>query len=295
MRIFVTGSTGFVGRALVPRLRAHGHELRLMQRKNPSGDPDVFFHDLSQIAANPRALEHELRAFQPEAVIHLAWGWATNTHRDDPVHYLENLRATQALVDILADRLPDARFIGVGSQAEYGVLNRPLTPETLCQPRNAYGKAKKLAGDYALARLGAHACWLRLLTAYGHGDDPNKFLPYLTRCLQDGIVPSTSPGEQSWDWLFVDDAADAIALTAERNVSGLHVLASGEMCTFREIALKLQTIAKSRGFPAPTPNFGGRGYNPSELFYLGGDASSLRRASGWNPKTPLNEGLKTLF
>ncbi|MBS1984655.1 MAG: NAD(P)-dependent oxidoreductase [Bdellovibrionales bacterium] len=293
MKIFVTGSTGFLGRALVRTLHARGHEVRRMQRRDPA--PDVFLQDLSQIAANSGALARDLESFRPDAVLHLAWGWATNTHRNDPCHFTENLRATQALVDILADRLPGTRLIAVGSQAEYGVQNCLLTPSTACRPINAYGKAKLLAGEYALARLGERAAWLRLLTAYGPGDDPNKFLSYLVRSFRDGTVPQVSPGAQVWDWLFVDDAAEALALSAEQAVSGVHVLAAGEMASFRDITLKLLAIAQSKSLPAQTPNFGARGYNPNELFFLGGDSSSLQRVSGWRPRTRLDDGLKTLF
>ena len=295
MRIFATGATGFVGRSLIPLLEAAGHEVLSLQRSLNLNNAHALKGDLSELASDPKPLQNALQSFQPHVVIHLAWGKASNLYRDHACHYLENLRFTERLVDIVADDLPRTHFIGVGSQAEYGPLNTLLTPATAAHPRLAYGKAKKLAGEYALARLADRAAWLRLLTAYGPGDDPNKFIPYVLKCYRDGQAPVTSPGAQVWDWLHVSDAALALSTCAEQRVSGLHVLASGETASFRDVTLQLQTLARARGLNALDPQFGGRPYATNELYYLAGDPASLMRACGWRPGLPLAIGLTTLF
>ncbi len=292
LRVLVTGATGFVGRALMQWLRARGHSTVGLQRREPG--PGVILLDLEEGVRRPDRVAVALAAAAPDVVVHLAWGMASNPYRNHRAHYELNLRFTQLLVDAVAAR-PTCHFVGVGSQAEYGVHADVLRPDTPCVPLHAYGDAKRLSGEYALARLGARGCWLRLLTAYGPGDDPNKFLPYLVGAYQRGEVAVLSPGDQRWDWLHVDDAAAAIGRCAEGRVAGLHVLASGEVASMREIALQLREIALGRGLSPPMPHFGGRPYNPNELMLLAGDATSLREAAGWAPDVPLAMGLAGLF
>lgn len=294
MRVIVTGATGFLGRSLLKRLEAAGDDICLWQRRDPTTDARVHRIDLATAALDRDILATAFRAFAPDVVIHLAWGHATNLHRNDPRHYMENLRFTEHLIDVVADS-PRTFFVGIGSQAEYGTANRMLTPATPAHPLNAYGRAKKIAGDYALARLGHRAAWLRLLTAYGPGDDPNKFLPHLVRSFTSGVAPDMSPGDQLWDWLHVEDAVAGIESVARHRAGGLHVLAAGEAATLKDVAFRLRDIARKRGHKALDPNVGARAYNANELMVLTGDASSLRRATGWAPKISLDQGLETLF
>lgn len=297
MKVLLTGATGFVGRACVEWFLARGHSVRILKRatsRTLTGTSETIL-EMSEAVAQAHRLREALAAEVPDLVVHLAWSWATNTHRNDPRHFSENLRYTQLLVDLLADEFTNTHFIGIGSQAEYGVQNALLTPELPCLPTVGYGRAKWLAGHYARFRLPERAAWLRLLTAYGPGDDPNKFLPYVVKCFENGDQAVTSPGQQVWDWLYVTDAAEAIGRAGEERVAGIHVLASHETRSFRDMATSLQTIAKTKGLPAKDPQFGGRPYALSELFYLAGDSSSLRRLTGWAPRVSIDQGLPTLF
>jgi UDP-glucose 4-epimerase len=293
-RFFVTGASGFIGRAVVRWLKGRGHDVTCMTRHAAAGDAPVFVSTLEECLSNPSALAERLGTLQPHVIVHLAWGRATNTARDDPYHYLVNLRFTQLLVDLLADGLSGVHVVGIGSQAEHGVLNEVLTPASVCRPADAYGRAKRLAGEYLLARL-PESCWLRLLTAYGPGDDENKLIPYVARCYRDGAAPVLSPGEQRWDFIHVDDAAAAIGLAGERRVAGLHMLASGETATIKEVALRMRELAIRRGLAAPEPVLGGRPYRQNELFLLAADASSLRVAASWAPAVPLDAGLESVL
>jgi nucleoside-diphosphate-sugar epimerase len=249
--------------------------------------------DLATALAEPARLDDALDGI--DAVAHLAWGFASNLFRDDPAHVTVNLAFTRLLVDRLADR-PGVRWVGTGSQAEYGNLDVVLRPDTPTAPTNGYGAAKRSAGDYALGRLPDRAAWARLLTAYGPGDDPNKFLPYLLSQLWSGHEPLISPGAQRWDWLFVTDAAAAlVALLEAPRAVGVFVVASEETATFAEISAGLLERARAAGWPARPPRLGGRPYLPNERMLLAGDASRLRAATGWRPTVPLEVGLDRLI
>ena len=90
MRLFVTGSTGVLGRALRPIARAAGHEL-----VTPSHDQlDLF---------DPFAVADAVRAADPDAVLHLATRILPLDQLTDPEAWYENdrlrIEATRLLVD----------------------------------------------------------------------------------------------------------------------------------------------------------------------------------------------------
>lgn len=295
MRIFITGASGFIGRAITRALASSGHSLSLLQRSNPSGDSRVVLGDIQIFRNNPERLKQLLEQIQPDAVVHLAWASIQKHERETPLHYEVNLRFTQDLIDLLYHHFPQCYFLGAGSQAEYGPLNRLLTPQTPCTPLTAYGITKKLAGEYARARLPNRSAWLRILTAYGPGDHSTKFIPYLVQCYSQDLQAAISPGQQEWDFLHVDDLAQAFRTATENRILGTHILAAHDTLSFRQLALKLWEIARTAGFNPPKPQFGARPYLPSELYYLAGDSSTFRRLSGWTPALSLEAGLRTLL
>ncbi len=291
MKLLVTGGTGFLGQAIVREAKFKKHVVSLCGRKALADIANIPC-SLEDLAVSQSDCMQAIIQFKPDAVLHLAWGKASNQFRDDPYHFDVNLAATKNLVNLIHEKLPQTAFIGIGSQAEYGVVNQILEPNTGCEPIVGYGKAKKNAGEYALATLGERACWLRLLTAYGPGDDSRKFIPYVASSFLQNQAPEVSACEQIWDFLHVNDAAKAIVMAAEQKLNGLHVLCSGEETSFKKIVMTLKTaFEQRRGFVLPAPLFGARPYAEKELFYLVGNPNTIKKALSWSPTISIHDGL----
>lgn len=247
IRCLVTGATGHLGAALARLLVRHGHPTAVLVR--PSGDRwrlDSMKEHLQFIEGSLSDLapaEHALRQFAPEAVFHLAWGGVTRESRDSTDHIRINLTGGLRIVDLAGD-LRCRVFIGLGSQAEYGPSNSPLTEDTPARPDTAYGLAKLCLGQLALKQCeltGVRAVWLRLLATYGPQDDERRLIPYVISCLLRGESPVLSAGTQRWDYLYSEDAAEAILAAAlHESVSGAFNLAHGEAWTIRQIAAVLR-------------------------------------------------------
>ena len=110
------------------------------------------------------------------------------------------------------------RFVGLGSQAEYGPLEGRTAETRLPEPTSRYG-ATKLATLH-LARhmceaLGVTFAWARLFSTYGPGDRPTWLIPSIISELRAGRAPRTSSGEQLWDYLYIDDTARALLRLCE--------------------------------------------------------------------------------
>lgn len=253
-RIVITGPTGAVGMALIQTYIAHGCEVVALCHKGSSRNrrlPDspllhaveMDLDDITEITASDL----------PECDIfyHLAWCGTTGAARNDMKLQTENIASTIAAVE-LAKRLDCHTFIGAGSQAEYGRVEGMLTPQTPAFPENGYGMAKLCAGQ--MSRLlceekGLRHIWVRILSVYGPYDGENSMISSTIKKLLAGEHAPFTPGEQLWDYLYSEDAADALRLLGEKGQDGAtYVLGSGHAVPLKEYITKLyHTVQKQTG------------------------------------------------
>lgn len=295
MRILLTGATGFVGSFVLARLLRDGmHEVALILRAG--SDPWRISDLLARAQVIPGTLDRpgELSAsvqrFAPEAVIHAAWSGVTGPRRRE-LAQVGNVTATVQLLT-LAHAAGARHFVGLGSQAEYGPAPGRLDEQHPPRPVTLYGTSKLCASLLTAAmgaELGLRWAWLRLFSAYGPKDDPRCLVPTLCRSLLAGERPSTTLGQQRWDYLYVEDAAAAICrVVEETTASGVFNLGSGAVITIRELAERVRDLAR----PGAEIGFGEVPYGPHPIWHLEANVDRLRRATGWTPTTPLDEGLR---
>jgi len=292
MKVCVTGATSFLGTALCELLRqSKAIDVFPLSR---SGRPSF---DMSKILESEGlgVVGEFLQKVRPDALVHLAWGHTGRGQLDDDYHLDSNLLASKKLVDFVKTALPTCRFIGVGSQAELGPTSSIIDESTEGIPVLAYGKAKKQLGQYLLKELPNRSAWVKILTLYGPGDHERKFIPYLLRTAASGAPIEMSPGEQSWDFLHIEDAARGLkALLESAHCVGNYILCSGEAVSMKSVAILLCEKFRKRGVEVMDPHFGARPYLPGESMLLAGDPSRLQCEATWSPRIGLSEGLDDL-
>jgi nucleoside-diphosphate-sugar epimerase len=295
MRCLVTGASGHLGAALTRRLVEQEGQVAVLVR--PQSDlwrlDDVLdrlavfradLADLSDVAAT-------IRGFAPEVTFHLAWSGVTGHYRNDAEQITRNVSGSLALFELVRSA-GCGGWVGVGSQAEYGYFNGLLTEEVPPEPVTAYGVAKLCVGllTHKLCALaGMRYVWLRLLAIYGPRDDERHLIPTVIRQLLARQVPALTPGEQVWDYLYIDDAAEAIvAVAATRAAEGVYNLGSGDARTVRYLVERLRDAID----PTLPLGFGEVPYRPDQVMHLQADISRLRAVTGWAPRIGLDEGLR---
>lgn len=295
MRCLITGASGHLGSILTRQLVAAGAEVAVLLRPQSDmrrlgdalGRVTVLRADLADLAPARAALA----AVAPEVVFHLAWYGVTSEYRDDPGQITHNVTGSLELLR-LVHSTGCRRWIGLGSQAEYGHQAGVLTEELPANPVTAYGVAKLGLGLLTRklgALLGMRVVWLRLLATYGPGDDERHLIPATIRQLLAGKEPALTPGEQRWDYLYVEDAAEAIYRSAVSEAAeGVYNLGSGETHTIRDIVERIRDLID----PALPLGFGAVPYRPDQVMHLQADISRLHNATGWTPQVRLDEGLR---
>ena len=235
-------------------------------------------------------LAEKLREQQSDIFIHCAWRGVGGQERNADFQMSENVPLTLASVE-LAATAGCRQWIGLGSQAEYGNANRILDETAPTNPTTLYGKAKLAAGNGALALCAQKnlvGTWLRVFSTYGPGDHPHWMIPQVIWEFLSGRVPQVTKCEQKWDYLFVADAARAIASVADGKVSGVFNLGSGEAQPLKTIIEIIRAETQSVVQPA----YGAIPYRPDQVMHLQADVTKLRSATGWSPRVSLAEGIR---
>lgn len=293
--ILITGAGGFVGAATVRAALAYGLRVMALVRSagaarlaGLSGDLSVHAVDLSDNAAVDDLLAH----LRPEVVVHSAWEGVGGPLRAGEIQ-LENIRTTVALADA-AIAAGARRFVGIGSQAEYGRYDRRITESDLPQPTMLYGAAKLAACHLAQQRTreaGISFAWLRLFSVYGPGDNPNWLIPSVAASLARGVAPKCTLGTQTWDYLHIDDVASGtLAAAVTDSARGIFNLSSGTSVAVRAIVERLRDLAA----PGLALKFGEIAFGPDQIMHLEGDNSLLRDATGWQPAIATLDGLASV-
>jgi nucleoside-diphosphate-sugar epimerase len=285
-----------VGAWLVRRLMADGHRVAVLAR--PSSDlwriapwlesVTIVRGDLSAVSL----AAEEIKDFAPEWVFHLAWsGGNSSAHNFDPNQVYANVPGSLELMRIVAESGAKV-FVNLGSCVEYGVYEIPVRETDPVKPKNLYGAAKyavELLGEQLGPRLGLRFSSFRLFWAYGPGDDDARLLPSLYRKLLRGERHAMTPGEQMWDFLYIEDVVDALVCVASSaTASGIFNLGSGSVIAIEDVA---QIVGAALG-QEELLGIGDIPYGAGQIMHLEADTSRLRAATGWEPRVSLREGLR---
>ena len=219
--VIVTGATSMIGIATIKECIKHGVRVLAISRsdsKRRSALPDSPL--LSFIGADLSELKDLVIPDDSYDVIyHFGWGHTDRSTRDNEKLQEKNIEYCIGAVE-LGRRYGCKRFIGAGSQAEYGFRECEITEETVCIPETAYGRAKVKACDEAIklcSNYGIQCVWTRIFSVYGINDSPNVLVSYLVDKFINGEVASFSSGEQYWNYLYEDDAATYFYMLGKMN------------------------------------------------------------------------------
>lgn len=292
-RAIVTGATGAVGTALIKEFIKNGVETLVFCREGSKRNQQIPRHPLVTLkycALDQLATVENDTGKEYDLFYHFAWDGTTGASRNDM--YLQNRNVKYSLDAVgAAKRFGCKKFIGAGSQAEYGRVEGLLRPDTPTSPEMGYGYAKLCAGqmtrEYA-KQLGMEHIWVRILSVYGPNDGMQSMVMSTINKLLKGEIPQFTRGEQLWDYLYSGDAAEAFYLLGEKGVdSKTYVLGSGQARPLAEYIEDIRCVTNPRG----QVDLGAIPYGPKQVMHLQADIEELTRDTGFEPKTDFKAGI----
>ena len=302
MRVLVTGGAGFIGSTLVDRLLAEGHDVDVV---------DDLSNGVLANLAEARAQREQRMTFQrldvrspavgeliahikPEVVYHLAAQADVRVSVSKPAFDAEVniIGALNVIEGALQAGTRKVVFAGSGGTL-YGVPESVPTREGHPQqPLSPYGVAKKAVSDYLhyyREVQGLEYTVLALANVYGPRQDPHGeagvIAMFLGKLLENERPTIFGDGEQTRDFVFVDDVVDAFVRATDRGGGLVVNIGTGVETSVQQL---FDAMARATGFPEPAR------YAPPRTGELRNSALDPGRAAihlGWKPYTNLDEGI----
>lgn len=291
MKVVVIGGTGFLGGATARRLAHLGHRVRAVGTRAAPGHREGI-HWVRGDARGQPAAERLVRG--ADAVVHAAWSSTPGESSRDPVADAENVTTTLRVIEACHRRgVGRLVFLSSGGTV-YGVPARlPIHEEHRTAPIVPYGISKRTAElymDVVGRRRGLDARIARVSNPYGPGQDPSRgvgvIAAFLGRASTGGAVEVFGDGSVVRDFIYVDDAVEAIArYTLRRSAPPLLNIGSGRGTSVREV---LRLVERTTGRRLEVRRLPGRRFDVPRIVL---DIRRARRVLRWRPKVTLAEGI----
>jgi nucleoside-diphosphate-sugar epimerase len=288
-KAIVTGSSGFVGSALVENLLNNGYEvigLDAVEKKFGNNFTFIKF-DLSKI----NELETE-QILDADVFFHLAWAGGTAMEsRKDIVLQLNNAQWTIELLT-LSKKIQCKKFIVAGTIVEGETIAATYTQGNKPGLQYIYGAGKVVAHTMAMsvaADIGIDLIWASITNAYGVGENSTRMINTSIRKAIDGVSPQFTSGTQNYDFVYITDVAEAFRLIGEKGKPfNEYRIGSGQPRPLKEFLLEMKNII------APNLDFifGGIPFTGVDLPLEYWDTSQTEKDTGFKPKIPFAEGVK---
>jgi UDP-glucose 4-epimerase len=304
----VTGGAGFIGSHLVDRLLVEGHEVDVVDDlssgalSNLSVARTTAGHALTihQLDITDPSLVDLMGRRRPQVVYHLAAQKDVRVSAREPVydatinvigslHVLEGARAggTERVV-----------YAGSGGTlyGEPADADLPVRESHPHRPLSPYGVSKKAVIDYLVAYRELYAiefCALALANVYGPRQDPHGeagvVAIFAERLLSGAPVTIFGDGEQTRDFVYVDDTVDAFIRGTARGGGLVCNIGTGVETSVNQL---FSAMAEAAGVTAdPT-------YQPLRSGELQRNSLNVERAAmqlGWKPFTELQAGVAAVL
>lgn len=297
-KIIVTGATSMIGTAIIREyLKNDVDKIYAVIRPNSLNRYRIPNDDRIEIIECDTTEYRSLKDKIPEncnVFFHIAWDGTGATRNKSTVGQAYNIVYTLEALST-AKELGCDKFIGSGSQAEYGLLDVPMiNEESPTNPIIPYGIAKLAAGKLAISeakKININCFWIRVFSVYGLYDKSTSMISAAITKMKSGEKMSFTPALQRWEYLNCDDAARAFYLIAEKSIGQkVYCLGSGQPRQLKDFIYEMRDIVN----PDAELGIGDIPYKGNEVMNLCADISELKKDTGWEPVISFNMGISNI-
>jgi UDP-glucose 4-epimerase len=297
MNLLITGGAGFLGAALSNRLHRQGHHVRVLDDLS-TGDPDALDPDVHFTRGDINDRPKLWTLLQDiDVVYHLAARVSVPESILFPRDYNEvNVGGTATLMEAARDA-GTPRVVLASSGAVYGDQQGPMLTENMApKPLSPYA-VSKLSSEWYVRTIGElsgiETVCLRIFNAYGPGQripaaHPPIIPNFIRQSLQDGTLVFHGDGNQTRDYVYVDDAVNAMvsAGTAGGFDAPIINVGSGTETSVRDLARLVIDITGGGPEEVYNPRIGGG------VSRMCADLSLAKEKLDYVPLIPLDKGLQ---
>jgi GDP-4-dehydro-6-deoxy-D-mannose reductase len=305
-RVLITGGTGFVGPHLIRFLKSDSKysfstiAVIAAGDSQPRQDTGVDYYELDLRKADE--VRSVVRKISPTHIYHLAGISAVDVSWSDPRRTFEvNVLGTSNLFEAAMSLPSLPRILNVSTSQVYASSNTILTEGSPVNPENPYAASKAMA---ELLRVQYRKCsrggiiTARSFNHTGPGQTPSFVLPSIAKQFAEigaGLRPprlAVGNIEVKRDFTDVRDVvAGYFALLEKGRSNEVYNVCSGSAVRLADVIRKFEALC---GIAIQIETDPGR-LRSNEVAQILGDATKIRRETGWSPQIPLEKMLRDLM
>jgi nucleoside-diphosphate-sugar epimerase len=293
MNIVITGSTGFVGQHIVPKLI--NKEYKILEITIEPEVSERLYGNKTQkylITDDQESYLSILESFKPDVVIHLA---SFLTSADDYNTLRKLVNTNIVFYCRLLDALKNTNlklFVNTGTFAEYFSGDGVLDPAYLYA---ATKTASRSFLDYYSKVYSFKQATVVPYTIYGGKDTQKKIIDLIYDSIGSATALDLSPGEQVLDFIHVDDVSDFYVKIIE-NIELLpqkinFQLGTGVGHTLKQVAAIIEEVTQQK----TNINWGGKSYRDSDVMYAVANNDDQLKQIKWEASLSLQEGIENFI
>ncbi|MEM3637166.1 MAG: SDR family NAD(P)-dependent oxidoreductase [Conexivisphaerales archaeon] len=300
MRVLVTGGSGFLGLRLCKKLAESGYEVVILDLKPPDRNitSSLLSHnDVSYVQGDIRDEKTvDDASSECEATVHLAAVANVETCQENPKFAFDvNVEGTRVVLDCARWNY-HKKFIFASSAAVYGEQKRfPISESSRMSPRSIYGVTKAAAELLILSysfTYSFNSTILRFFNIYGYQPNPSYagvVARFIQAALRNDNLTIYGTGSQTRDFVYIDDAVNAILRSLDSPKEGIFNVASGKETSISKLADIIQETAGRKMRVIFKPR------RESDITRSLADIRKISKELGWRPKYTIEQGLKETF
>lgn len=293
-KVIVTGANGFVGTALCKALAKSNVEIIAIVRDKSENIDEIkninkiriIYCDLSKF----RELDQLIADSDIDVLYHLAWVGSAGPMRGDYSVQINNIRYSCDTIEACA-RMKIAKFVFASSIMEYEISAQMETDNT--PGINTLYSSAKISADYMTrtlaGKLGIEYIRAVISNIYGPGELSPRLINTSIRKLLAGDHCSFSAGDQMYDFIYIDDAAETFVEIGKKGVNNkTYYIGSLEPRPLKEFLILL----KNQVDPQIQIGLGDLEFNGVSLSYTEFDIFAVKKDTGFQPRVSFEEGVK---
>lgn len=298
MKVLITGGSGFIGSNAAEILSIMGHELFIIDDLS-SGNADNLKnieHTFYKLDIADKECEDVFRKHKPDIVIHLAAQVDVKTSMEQP--YLDTRSNILGLVNMLSLSAGYGikKFLFASSAAIYGNNQLvPLNEEEKPDPVSPYGMSKSMGEFYCNKWnqiYGLKTLCFRFSNVYGPKQgtigEGGVVSIFMQRVLKGQPLYVFGDGDQTRDFIFVKDLAEAICKGIESDMCGVCNLSTNTESSVNQLLDILKSLYPVEEIIHQQPR-------PGDIYKSRLNNARITKALNWAPRFSFDEGIRETF
>lgn len=297
MRVLVTGGYGFIGSFVAETFFKEGHDVYIIDNLSTGNKGNVEFkHKYFELNVEDPRCEEVFNSNRFDIVIHLAAQVNVGTSMENP--YLDCQSNVLGLANILqlSKKYGVKKVVFASSAAVYG-LNEdiPLKEDALCDPLSPYGMNKWVGELYCKKWnevFGMETLCFRFSNVFGPKQgtigEGGVISIFINNVLEGKELQVFGDGEQTRDFIYVEDVAYAIYRGVEYNLNGIYNLSTNTETSVNDFIHTLEVMADVKTVIYNEPKQG-------DIKYSRLDNTRIKKELDWVPLHNFQEGLEKTY